>query len=141
MDKPVTSLFSPFQQVFDHFWNIPITSWQRFFNPQLIFNDNPQDEGVEYHVLQRVGSYGSQLSTVLSMLQLLRETMPEGAELNAEQRETLKQFERLRIDSQRAVAEYRGAPSSDQVVSYLRRLREKDPGAYAALQERIDAGD
>lgn len=141
MDKPVTSLFSPFQQVFDHFWNIPVTNWQRFFNPQMVFNYNPQDEGVEYHVLQRVGSYGHQLSTVISMLQLLRQLLPDEARLNAAQRETLERFERLRLDSQRAVEEFRGEPGAAQVVGFLRNLKQQDPQAYAALQERVSEND
>jgi|GEM_PF-1158354 len=138
MNTPMASLFSPFQQVFDHFWNIPITNWQRFFNPQMVFNYNPQDEGVEYHVLQRVGSYGHQLSTILSMLELLRATLPADDELNADQRATLERFERLRTESQRAVAQYRGAPGTRQVVDYLKALRARDPQAYAALQAEVE---
>jgi len=137
MDKTVTSLLSPFQQVFDHFWNIPVTNWQRFFNPQMVFNYNPQDENVEYHVLQRVGSYGHQLSTLISMLQLLRQLLPDESRLSAAQRETLSRFERLRIDSQRAVEEFRGAPSPEQVVNFLQTLKQQNPQAYAALQEQV----
>lgn len=139
MDKPMTSLFSPFQQVFDHFWNIPITSWQRFFNPQMVFNYNPQDEGVEYHVLQRVGSYGHQLSIILSMLELLRRSLPEQQSLDESQRATLDAFEQLRADSQRAVAEYRGEypPDATQLLAGLRDLRERNPAAYAELQAKL----
>lgn len=136
MSTPVAAPFSPFQQIFEKFWNMPITSWQRFFNPQVVFNYNPQDEGVEYHVLQRVGSYGSQLSTLIHALQVLREGLDDSA-LNPAQRGAIAEFDRLRAESGRAVAEYRGV-DADQLRAGLAALRQRDPAAYAALKAELD---
>jgi hypothetical protein len=142
MNKPMTSLFSPFQQVFDNFWNMPVTSWQRFFNPQFVFNYNPDDEGVEYHVLQRVGSYGSQLSTLIEMMCLLRRTALDEAKLDPAQKLVVAEFDRLHAESKRAVAEYRGENQSvdvDQALALLQALKQKDPTAYAALKTKLAA--
>ena len=136
MTPPVAAPFSPFQQIFDNFWNMPITSWQRFFNPQVVFNYNPEDEGVEYHVLQRVGSYGSQLSTVINTLQVLREELDETA-LDPGQRYAIAEFDRLRSEAERAVAEYRGV-DADQLRAGLMALKQRDPAAYAALKAELD---
>lgn len=136
MNKPLTSLFSPFQQVFDNFWNMPITSWQRFFNPQFVFNYNPDDEGVEYHVLQRVGSYGSQLSTLIDTVGLLRSQL-DATKLDAAQRNVLAEFDRLATESKRAVEEYRGETGTDQMLALLQALKQKDPAAYATLRAKL----
>lgn len=143
MNKPLTSLFSPFQQVFDNFWNMPVTSWQRFFNPQFVFNYNPEDEGVEYHVLQRVGSYGSQLSTLIDMLDLLRATALDESGLDPAQRATVAEFERLKSESARAVQEYRGGDAVDtaEVLGYVANLRRTDADAYRTLRAQLDAID
>jgi len=65
------SWLSPFSQTFDKFVNNPVTNWGRFFNPQMIFNYNPEDAPIEAHVLSKVGSYGSQISTLLDMVAVL----------------------------------------------------------------------
>lgn len=136
MTPPAAAPFSPFQQIFDKFWNVPITSWQRFFNPQVVFNYNPQDEGIEYHVLERVGSYGSQLSTIIDALQVLRAGLDDSALSPPEQR-AITAFDRLRSEAEHAVAEYRGV-DIDQLRSGLAALKQRDPAAYAALKAELD---
>ena len=89
------SLFSPFTQTIGRFVNNPVTDWQRFYSPQVIFNYNPEDEPVEAHVLSKVGSYGSQLSTLIDVIDVLVTKM--GAKsLTDEQKEAVKAFTDLR---------------------------------------------
>lgn len=133
------SLFSPFSQTFGKFVNEPITSWQRFFNPQLVFNYNPQDEPVEAHVLSRVGSYGSQISTLIDMIDLLQRRLLPAEGLEGADLETLKAFDALRDTANQAVDEFRGRVSADDIVTAAKALRKRDPGGAQALRERLDA--
>jgi hypothetical protein len=129
MNAPRTSLFSPLQQVFDSFWSVPLTTWQRLFTPQPVFND----------------SHGRQLGALLDMVCLLRTRLLDVSQLSAEQRAVVDEVDRLQAESALAAAGARGEPgsvSAEQVLSVLTALRAKDPGAYAALRARIlELGD
>ena len=60
------------QQLRDFNYNA-VTNWSRFFNisPAIsLFTYNAGDEEVEQKVIDHVGSYGSQLSRILKMLDL-----------------------------------------------------------------------
>lgn len=136
MSSPIDSFFSPFRQTVDHFWNMPVTNWNRFFNPQFTLNYN--DVGVENHVLSQVGSYGSQLSTLIDMIEVLRKDLPEN--LTAQQKYAVKEFDRLREDSRRAVAEYRGgagAMQGDQILAMLEKLKSDDKDEFDAIKKKI----
>ena len=136
MSNAIDSFFSPFRQTVDHFWNMPITNWSRFFNPQFTLNYN--DVGVENHVLSQVGSYGSQLSTLIDMMEILRKNLPEN--LTAQQTVAVKEFDRLRDDSKRAVAEYRSggdAVQGDQILALLEKLKSDDRDEFDALKKKI----
>lgn len=100
------SLFSPFQQVFRNFWNMPITSWQRFFNPQFIFNYNAGDVGIESHVLGRAGSYGKQMGVLLDAVDLLI-TRARLENLSEAEQQTLDALRLLRLQVRDAKREYR----------------------------------
>lgn len=138
MGSPLDSFFSPFRQSVDHFWNMPITNWNHFFNPQFVLNY--KDVDVENHVLSQVGSYGSQLSTLIGMIDLLRKDLP--TDLNAQQKLAVKEFDRLREDSQRAVADYRGDPDpaltdGDHMVALLEKFKSENKDEFEAVKKQI----
>lgn len=132
------SLFSPWSQTFGKFVNEPITNWQRFFNPQVVFNYNPQDEPVEAHVLSRVGSYGSQISTLIDVIDVLQRTVSrdkmKGADLKA-----LEAFDTLRDSANQAVDEFRGRVSANDIVEAAKGLKRRDPSGAKDLRNRLDA--
>jgi hypothetical protein len=136
MSNAIDSFFSPFRQTVDHFWNMPVTNWGRFFNPQFTLNYN--DVGVENHVLSQVGSYGSQLSTLIDIIAVLRKDLPE--DLSAQQKCAVKEFDRLCEDSKRAVVEYRGGTGSmqgDQILALLEKLKSDDKDEFDSIRKKI----
>jgi hypothetical protein len=135
-DVAPLSLFSPFQQVFENFWNVPVTSWSRLFNPQVVFNYNPDDEDVEKHVLGRVGSYGSQLSTLIDTIDVLQRRIERDALTDAE-RVSMREFDRLRDDADAAVDEFRGGNDADALIHRLEALRVRNPAAFASVAEAL----
>jgi len=132
------SMFSPFSQTFGRFLYDPVTNWQRFFNPQVVFNYNPQDQGVEAHVLERVGSYGSQLSTLIGAIQALKDRIDTGGWDDAGAK-SMAEFAALRTTAGKAVEEYRGQIGADEIVKAAQALKARDPDAARALRERLEA--
>jgi hypothetical protein len=138
MADPFTSLFSAWNQSLRDFVFFPTTNWQRFFNPQVVFNYNPEDQAVESHVLSRVGSYGSQLSRIIDAVAVL-ESQIDTAKLTAPQKTVLKDFDTLRKDAGQAVAEFRAQLSVDDLLEGAKALRARDPAGAPALADRLDA--
>jgi hypothetical protein len=87
-----------------------VTNWSRFFNisPAIsLFTYNAGDEEVEQKVIDHVGSYGSQLSTILKMLNLLnRHTKLTG--LDKADQGVLDEFNELYRNSRATVAKHKG---------------------------------
>lgn len=135
MSNAIDTLFSPFRQTVDHFWNMPVTNWNRFFNPQFVLNYN--DVGVENHVLSRVGSYGSQLSTLIDMIAVLRQNLPD--DLSATQQLAVEEFDQLYANSKKAVTEYRGGATvqSADILVQLEQLKSEDKAQFDALKQKI----
>lgn len=134
---------SPFQDAFQGLLVNPQTSWDRFFNPQFMINFNSTDAAVENHVLHRVGSYGSQISTILDVLAVLVAQLPKG-DLTPEDRRAVDKFEDLVDGAHRAVAEVRGdrrhavtTGEVDRLVAELHSLARSDPSAHQKLVERL----
>lgn len=139
MKKKDDSLFSGFQQSIGEFLYNPLTNWQRFINPQFgIFNQftgNPEDEEVESAVLTRVGSYGSQLSTILEanhvLIGLIGKLIDEG-ELNSSQIRALRRLEVLWENSQEVVSSHRPGINyreAERLIDYMaERLGERKNG-------------
>jgi hypothetical protein len=122
-----------FTQSLRNFNYYPVTNWSRFFNitPSLsLFTYNEGDEEVEQQVIDHVGSYGSQLSTILKMLDVLdRHVTPTG--LDKTDRATVKEFNKLFQDSRAAVAQYKGElgqGDENRVVAYLRKAAKGEFG-------------
>ncbi|NRB43011.1 MAG: hypothetical protein HRU20_31850 [Pseudomonadales bacterium] len=102
----------------------PMTNWARFFNPQFIINNNnANDLEIENHVLKEVGSYGKQLSTLLQMVDLLRnQLLKDSQNLTATEKETLEKFDQLLSQTQLAVTEFRGELQDKDVGVFSKRL-------------------
>lgn len=137
MDKPSTSLLAPFEQVIDHFIYKPATNWQRFFNPQVTFNYNPEDQDVEQHVLNRVGSYGRQLSILIDMIEMMQKRLLDDSTLSPEQTLIIKEFARLQEDSRKAVADFKGErepQTGSKLLAEINALKLRDPQEFMAFK-------
>lgn len=138
----MTDWFSPFSQTIGKFLYDPVTNWQHFFNPQVIFNYNPQDQPVEAHVLAKVGSYGSQISTLIDVVDILQreliQRLPPRADLTKADLKALKEFDRLRDVAKQAVDEFRGRITADDIVKAAKDLKEREPTKVEKLREDLD---
>jgi hypothetical protein len=121
----------------------PQTNWAHFYNPQFMINYNSTDLDVENHVLSRVGSYGSQLSTILDVVSVLVAQLAT-ADLTPQDRRYVDQFQSLYDESNRAVAEVRGdgghdltTGDVDRLIDDLRSLQGSDPEAHKKLTDRL----
>jgi hypothetical protein len=140
MDSFPWSLFSPWSQTIGKFVNDPVTNWQDFFNPQVTFNYNPQDVPIEAHVLSKVGSYGSQLSTLIDVIDVLQKHIVRDAATPAADLKALIAFDKLRNTAQVAVDQFRALalPTADDIVGATKALKERDPGGAQNLRERLN---
>jgi len=141
MEKSGLTLFSPFEQAIDHFVYKPVTNWQRFFNPQFTFNYNPEDQDVEQHVLNRVGSYGRQLSILIDMIELMQSRLLDEAQLNSSQKLVAREFARLLEDSRMAVADFNGdrkPQTGDKLLAELSALKQRDPKEFDAMKKALN---
>jgi hypothetical protein len=125
---------------FSSFWGLfepimPVTNWQRFFNPQIIFNENPGDQAIESHVLSKVGSYGHQISTLMWVIDALIKQIPE-SDWTKDQREAVTAFKALESKSRSAVVAYRNKWQPDDVVSAVKAMT-LDEGQKRALLGRL----
>jgi len=140
MNPPNRSLFGPLQQTIDTFWSQPVTNWQRFFAPPVPLAPTAGDEAFEYHLLQRAGSYGRQLGTLISMIELLLPAI-EKSKLTDAQQMVVDDFKDLAEHTHAAVAEYRGelGPNdAERIARFLEDSRRHFPVTFAFLKAKFD---
>jgi hypothetical protein len=104
------ALLNAFTQQLRDFNYDAVTNWSRFFNiaPAIsLFTYNAGDQAVEQHVIDHVGSYGSQLSRILKMLDLLNRHI-KPTDLDKSDQEVLNDFNELFRNSRAAVAKHKG---------------------------------
>ena len=130
---------------FENFMINPMTSWQRFFNPQFYINYNTGDVDVENNVLQQVGSYGKQLGQIIDVLDVLVARVPQN-ELTFQERSALAVFRTLSEQVTAAVTEVKGPRKKcvthadiDQLIDDLQSLARSDPQAYSLLANRLQS--
>jgi hypothetical protein len=103
-------LLDAFTQQLRDFNYDAVTNWSRFFNisPAIsLFTYNAGDQEVEQKVIDHVGSYGSQLSTILKMLEVLNQhTKLTG--LDKTDQGVLDEFNELYRNSRATVAKHKG---------------------------------
>lgn len=120
----------------------PITSWQKFFNPQVTVNYKTTNNEIENHVLDRAGSYGKQLGIIIDMLMLLKsELIKNEKKLSKEQREVVKNFDELAATVDSAVREFKGGVAEqdiDQLVHRLEKIKETQPGVYKECISKLE---
>jgi len=141
----------PFQDAFKYFDTLknynPATNWQRFFNPQL-FNPqffityNAEDAAAENHVLSKVGSYGSQLGKIISVLDVLiaHAHLPQ-SEFTLK---PLREFSQLSDQVKEAVATTKGSQQRsitqadvDQFVGNLQSLANSNQQDYRRFVDQL----
>ena len=130
---------------FENFMINPMTSWQRFFNPQFYINYNTGDVDVENNVLRQVGSYGKQLGQIIDVLDVLVARVPHN-ELTLQERSALDDFRMLSEQVTAAVTEVKGPQKKgvtradiDQLIDDLQSLARSDPQAYSLLANRLQS--
>jgi hypothetical protein len=119
-------LLDAFTQSLRDFNYDAVTNWSRFFNisPALsLFTYNAGDQEVEQQVIDHVGSYGSQLSTILKMLDVLNRHV-KLAGLDKTDQDAEDEFDELFRNSRAVVAKHKGELGiGDErlVIAYLRK--------------------
>ncbi len=123
----------------------PTTNWQRAFSPSVYFGCNVEDAGVEQHVVDKVGSYGSQINRILDVLSVLVSRM-DRASLTPDQQDFVRRFELLAAQADQASAEYQGKQRHavtetevDQLMDRIRELKVADLARYETLLNRVRA--
>lgn len=123
----------------------PITNWTRAFSPTMYFGCNVEDISTEQHVLNSVGSYGSQINRIIDVVSLLMPTL-KGMTLSDDQRKAIEDFEELARQADEASSSFRNKPprnlSLDQVdefVERLERLAKTEPEQYRLAIARVRA--
>ena len=119
-------LLDAFTQQLRDFNYDAVTNWSRFFNitPAIsLFTYNAGDQAVEQQVIDHVGSYGSQLSRILKMLDLVNRHINLSG-LDKSDKDVLDNFNELFRNSRAAVAKHKGElGEGDQmlVATYLKK--------------------
>jgi hypothetical protein len=137
----------PFQDAFKFYDTLknynPVTKWQRFFNPQFFITYNAEDEEVENHVLNQVGSYGKQLGKMISVLDVLVAHLPQH-ELTPQELIALREFRQLSKQVKGAVATIKGPQQKsitqadvDQLIEDLQSLARSHPEAHRRLVDQL----
>lgn len=134
------AMFSPFSETIGKFLYNPTTNWQGAFSPSVVFNANPQDGPIEAHILSQVGSYGKQLGTLISMIDMLR--LHEGvddAKLPADQAKALQDFIAMKNAATQAADEFRGRLGADEIVEAAKAFQTNKPAdETAALRKKLE---
>ena len=117
-----TALLDAFTQQLRDFNYDRVTTWSRLFAPALsLFTFNVGDQAVEQQVIDHVGSYGSQLSTILKMLDLLNR---KPTVIDYSDKDVLNEFKELFQNSRAAVAKHKGElgeRDERRVEAYLKK--------------------
>jgi hypothetical protein len=92
-----------------------------------LFTYNAGDQAVEQQVIDHVGSYGSQLSTILKMLDVLNQHV----KLDKSDQDVLDDFNELFRNSRAAVAKHKGELGEGDemlVEAYLKKAAKRQFG-------------
>jgi hypothetical protein len=124
----------------------PITNWTRAFSPTMYFGCNVEDISTEQHVLNTVGSYGSQINRIIDVVSLLVPTL-KAMKLSNDERDAIENFELLARQADEASSSFRNkSPRNitlgqvDEFMEQLDRLAKADPERYREAISRVRAG-
>lgn len=122
----------------------PMTSTNTNTNTNFNFGCNIEDVPVEKHVVETVGSYGSQLNRVLDALlvvlnhQTATDLSPKN--LSPDERWKIKAFRELAKDADEAAKKFQGEINETRVERLLvgmSALQKTDSYLYAKLRDQI----
>lgn len=140
---------NPYDEMLRGFVNTyvqPITNWTRAFSPTMYFGCNVEDVTTEQHVLNTVGSYGSQINRIIDVVSLLVTSL-KGITLTNEERGAIEDFEKLARQADEASSSFQNKPPRDinleqvdEFVTRLNRLAKTDPERYREAVSRVRAG-
>ncbi|CAH2602517.1 conserved protein of unknown function [Rhodovastum atsumiense] len=141
---PFGSAFTSFPGLEDFIY-FPWTDWHNFwrqwFCPQFNFGCNVDDRDVEHHVLDTVGSYGSQLNKIIDALSVVVSHMQSGElKLTAPENEDLKRFEILAKAASKASTVFEDRQADATVAKFramaheLKKMKDRNPGSFAKIQ-------
>jgi hypothetical protein len=104
--QSLLSLYEDFLKNYT-FVYFPTTNWARALSPTLNFGCNLQDVDVEQHILDEVGSYGSQLNRLLDVVSVLVTNLDRST-LTPQEQQFVDKFEELARRADEAAADYQG---------------------------------
>ena len=114
----------------------PITNWTGAFSPSFHFGCNEQDASTEQHVLDTVGSYGSQINRIMDVVSLLVPLLKDKT-LSDSDRRTIADFEELATKADEASSTFRNKrprdmtlDEVDEFVERIQKLEKVDPARY-----------
>lgn len=134
--NPFVPFFDAFNQTIGRFIYRPVTDWEHFFSPQVVFNYNPQDAPVESQVLARVGSYGSQLAKIIDVIDAILATLPD--RFTPDQQKAVDAFAKLRDEAKAAVDDYRQRTGPAALLAAARSI-DATPAEKADLLRQLTA--
>jgi hypothetical protein len=126
----------------------PSTDWQGlfqgWFSPHITFGANTEDKPVEAHVLDTVGSYGSQINRIMDAMSVLVSRL-DPKELTPQEQFTVSKFKELAFLTDKAAAEFQGKPYHESVtlaevagwLDSIDDLKKSNPAAYARIASVI----
>ncbi len=126
-----------------NFTYFPTTNWQHALSPTFNFGCNVQDVEVESRVLDKVGSYGSQLNRVLDVLSVLVADLDRSTLTRQEQR-FVDKFEDLAHSADEAARGVHGKPGHgvthadiNRMLDTLDELKKSNSASYRELVTHI----
>jgi ABC-type transporter Mla subunit MlaD len=121
----------------------PTTDWTHALSPTLNFGCNVKDVDVEQHVLDEVGSYGSQLNRVLDVLSVLVADLDRST-LTPQEQQFVDKFEELASRADDAARNFLGKrrhgvthADINHMIAALRTLQRTNKPHYDELVAQI----
>jgi hypothetical protein len=143
-DKSLVSSYEDFlKNVLYNFVYFPTTNWQHALSPTFNFGCNVQDVEVEHQVLDKVGSYGSQLNRVLDVLSVLVADL-DRSRLTRQEQQFVDKYEELARNADEAASEIQGTrrhgvthADINRMIDALGELKKSNPAGYREIVERL----
>lgn len=127
----VTLPFTEFLPALDTFVFRPLTNWQNFlrgwFHTDVNFGSfgyNVEDESVENHVVNKAGSYGKQLNSIIDLLSLYTARLDRD-KLTRQEQIIVDKFDVLAQVADKAATEFQGKTSQGLTRSDVNELIDK----------------
>lgn len=118
---------NPFFDFLKTWYYDPVTNWQHAFSPVINFGCNIEDKDVEQHVVDSVGSYGSQINRMMDVLTVLVARLdPET--LTPEEQDFVDEFQALARRADKAASDFQHEPRHAALQRPAVRVKRREPG-------------